>query len=79
MAELGFDTQRKTRIDEAREALRDAMPDITPVRRVGLLTYGPGTSADSCSNIDLRFGPRDNAAEAIIAELAALAPKGLTA
>ena len=35
MAELGFDTTRKTRIAEAREALRDAMPDITPVRRVG--------------------------------------------
>ena len=34
MAELGFDTTRKTRIAEAREALRDAMPDITPVRRV---------------------------------------------
>ncbi|MEL6807030.1 MAG: vWA domain-containing protein [Pseudomonadota bacterium] len=79
MAELGFDTQRKTRIDEAREALRDAMPDITPVRRVGLLTYGPGASADSCSNIDLRFTPRDNAAQAIIAEIDALSPKGLTA
>ncbi|MEP1354145.1 MAG: vWA domain-containing protein [Tateyamaria sp.] len=79
MAELGFDTQRKTRIAEAREALRDAMPDIAPVRRVGLLTYGPGASADSCSNIDLRFTPRDNAAKAIIAEIDALAPKGLTA
>ena len=79
MAELGFDTTRKTRIAEAREALRDAMPDITPVRRVGLLTYGPGANADSCSNIDLRFAPRDNAANAIIAEIDALAPKGLTA
>ena len=79
MAELGFDTQRKTRIAEAREALRDAMPDITPVRRVGLLTYGPGASSDSCNNIDLRFAPRDDAATAIIAEIDALAPKGLTA
>lgn len=79
MAELGFDTRRKTRIVEAREALRDAMPDITPFRRVGLLTYGPGANADSCRNIDLRFGPRDNAAAPIIAEIDALQPKGLTA
>lgn len=77
MNELSFDLQRETRIVAAREALRDAMPDITPFRRVGLLTYGPGPR-DACANIDLRFGPRDNAAEAIIAEIDALAPKGLT-
>lgn len=79
MAELGFDTWRKTRIVEAREALRDAMPDITPFRRVGLLTYGPGGNYDSCQNIDLRFGPRDDAAMPIIADIDALQPKGLTA
>jgi Ca-activated chloride channel family protein len=78
MNELSFDLQRDTRIVAARKALRDAMPDITPFRRVGLLTYGPGPR-EACANIDLRFGPRDNAAGAIIAEIDALAPKGLTA
>ena len=78
MAELSFALQeRKTRIVEAREALRDALPDITPFRRVGLLPYGPG-SQDACSNIALRFGPRADAAAAIIAEIDALQPKGLT-
>ena len=42
------------RIDEAREALRRAMPRIAPVRRVGLLTYGPG-GADSCGGIGLHL------------------------
>lgn len=79
MAELGFDIRQKTRIEEAREALRDALPDITPFRQVGLLTYGPGAEADSCRNIDLRFGPRADAAEAIIADIDGMAPKGLTA
>lgn len=79
MAELGFDVRQKTRIAEAREALRDALPDITPFRRVGLLTYGPGADADSCQNIDMRFGPRADAAGAIIADIDAMAPKGLTA
>lgn len=77
MAELTFDLQRKTRIVEAREAVRDAIPDITPFRRVGLLTYGPGTRA-ACDNINLRFGPRDDAAAAIISDIDRLHPKGLT-
>lgn len=77
MAELSFDLQRKTRIVEAREAVRDAIPDITPFRRVGLLTYGPG-SKDACESIDLRFGPRENAGAAIISDIDALQPKGLT-
>lgn len=77
MAELSYDLQRKTRIVEAREAVRDAIPDITPFRRVGLLTYGPG-SKDACDNIDLRFGPRENAGAAIISDIDALQPKGLT-
>ncbi|WP_299548569.1 VWA domain-containing protein [uncultured Tateyamaria sp.] len=79
MDELSFDVSRKTRIVDARTALRDALPDITPFRRVGLLTYGPGASADSCANIDLRFGPRADAAAAIVDQIDTLQPKGLTA
>ncbi|WP_299046685.1 VWA domain-containing protein [uncultured Tateyamaria sp.] len=79
MDELSFDVSRKTRIVDARDALRDALPDITPFRRVGLLTYGPGANADSCDNIDLRFGPRDDAAVDIITQIDGMQPKGLTA
>lgn len=77
MDELSFDIQEETRIEDAREALRDAMPDIAPYRRVGLLVYGPGP-LDACSNIDLRFGPRDDAAGPVIAAIEGLRPNGLT-
>ncbi len=79
MDELSFDVSRKTRIVDARDALRDALPDITPFRRVGLLTYGPGANTDSCANIDLRFGPRADAAVDIISQIDGMQPKGLTA
>lgn len=77
MAELGFDPTTPTRIEDARTALRLALPDITPLRRVGLLIYGPG-GADACSGLNLRFGPRANAAGPMIAALEATAPAGLT-
>ena len=77
MNELSFDIQQATRIVEARQALRNAMPDIAPYRRVGLLVYGPG-DLDACSNIDLRFGPIEQAATPIIDAVEDLVPKGLT-
>jgi Ca-activated chloride channel family protein len=77
MSEIGFDASAPTRIDEARAALAQAMPRIAQVRRVGLLTYGPG-GADACSGIDLHFGPIDGAAGPIIAAAGALRPGGLT-
>lgn len=77
MNEVEFDISKPTRIVEARQAMRDAMPDITPYRRVGLLVYGPGP-LEACSNIDLRFGPIENAATPIIDAVEALIPKGLT-
>ncbi|WP_232279556.1 vWA domain-containing protein [Roseobacter sp. AzwK-3b] len=77
MSEIGFDPTAPTRIDEARAALAQAMPRIAVVRRVGLLTYGPG-GTDACSGIDLRFGPIDDAAGPIIAAVDALRPGGLT-
>ena len=77
MNEVGFDVSKPTRIVEARQAMRDAMPDIAPYRRVGLLVYGPG-EGDACGNIDLRFGPIAEAATPIIDAVDQLVPKGLT-
>src|SRR6056297_1302023 len=77
MSEIGFDIAEATRIVEARDAVRRAMPDITPYRRVGLLVYGPGP-LDACSNIDLRFGPAPDAGAAIVDAVEALTPGGMT-
>ena len=77
MAEVGFDASAPTRIEEARAALRRAMPQIAPVRRVGMLSYGPG-GADSCTGITLHFTPSPEAAGPVIGVAEALAPNGLT-
>lgn len=77
MDELVSDVRARTRIVDAREAIRDAIPDITPFRRVGLLVYGPGP-LDACSDIDLRFPPEPNSARAIIDAIDGLRPAGMT-
>ncbi|MEL6170669.1 MAG: VWA domain-containing protein [Pseudomonadota bacterium] len=77
MAEVTFDTSVPTRIEDARAAVAQAMPEIAPVRRVGLLTYGPG-GGDSCTGINLQFAPIPEAAEPVIDAVDALQPLGLT-
>ena len=77
MDEISFETGPNTRIVEAREAIRRAMPDIEPFRRVGLLVYGPGPDS-ACRNIDLRFGPIDRSADPTIEAIDRLKPDGLT-
>ena len=77
MAELGFGASGPTRVEEARDAVARVLPDAAALRRIGLLTYGPGTE-DACAGIDVRFAPRANAAPAILEDLDALEPAGLT-
>ncbi|WP_299849214.1 VWA domain-containing protein [uncultured Roseovarius sp.] len=77
MAELGFDPTAPTRIDDARVALRRAMPQIAPVRRVGLLVYGPGPEG-SCDGINLHFAPVPDAARPVIEAIETVDPNGLT-
>lgn len=77
MAELGFDPTAPTRIEDARAALRRAMPHIAPVRRVGLLVYGPGPEG-TCEGVNLHFPPRPDAAEAVIGAIETVDPNGLT-
>ncbi len=77
MDEISFETGPNTRIVEARQAMQEAMPDIAPYRRVGLLTYGPGQDG-ACENIDLRFGPIADAAGPVIEVIDTLRPDGLT-
>ncbi|MEL7012183.1 MAG: VWA domain-containing protein [Pseudomonadota bacterium] len=68
------------RIDEARRALADVLPDIAPLRRIGLMVYGPPNSAGGrvCDGIGLRFEPRSDAASSVTAALNTLQPGGLT-
>ncbi|MEL6915959.1 MAG: VWA domain-containing protein [Pseudomonadota bacterium] len=84
MAEADFNTGAPPRIEEARRAIARALPEIEPYRRVGLMVYGPlgysggAGKSGACSGVDLRFGPTENAAAPIIADINALRPAGLT-
>lgn len=77
MAEITFETGPNTRIVEARDAMRRAMPNIAPYRRIGLIIYGPGPNG-SCDNLDLRFAPIDDSAGPVIDAVDTLNPDGLT-
>lgn len=77
MAELGLQLDEPKRIDDARRALQDAMPQIAPIRRIGLITYGPGPE-NSCDGINLKFKPVADAAQPVLDAIAWLDPNGLT-
>jgi len=77
MAEMGFNGLDFPRIQEARKAVRRALPKIAPYRNLGLIIYGPGP-ADACANIDLKFPPMRDAAGPAITQIEALTPDGDT-
>lgn len=65
-----------TRMDEVRNALRKVLPNATKIRRVGLITYGPGPYQQCNVNLDL--APTPNAAAIIMSKVDALTPAGRT-
>ena len=81
MAETGFNQLDEPRIFEARRAVRTALPQVAPFRRIGLVVYGPGGAGGvgECSGIELRFAPRADAALDVITAVEELEPEGRTA
>jgi Ca-activated chloride channel family protein len=72
---LGIPNSR-ARIDEARAALARVLPNATKFRRVGLVSYGPGTW-NQC-NVTLNLKPMANAAVPIMSAINAIVPAGRT-
>jgi Ca-activated chloride channel family protein len=66
----------KPRIDEVRAALAEILPAISPIRRIGLITYGPGLG-NQC-NVKLDLKPTANAADLILRKLDGITPAGKT-
>jgi Ca-activated chloride channel family protein len=64
------------RIDEVRKALAQALPRVTHFRRIGLITYGPG-SYRQC-NVELDLRPIPDAAKPIMEKVNGLNPSGKT-
>src|SRR5262245_51028994 len=59
-----------SRIDKVRLALHEILPSVTRFRRVGLITYGPGTW-NQC-NVSLALEPSTNTADRIMTAVNAL-------
>ncbi len=78
MAKTGPGTGDETRIVLAREAMRQAMPEIELYRQLGLVIYGPGGQRKSCDNVAPRFPPMPDAAQRIIGAVDTLEPDGNT-
>src|SRR5680860_1239421 len=64
------------RIDEVRQALARALPRVMHFRRIGLITYGPG-SYRQC-NVELDLRPIPDAAQPIMDKVNELNPSGKT-
>ena len=81
MAEMGFNQIDEPRIFQARRAVRTVLPQVDQFRRIRLIVYGPGGVGDveECSGIELRFGPRKDAAGPVITAIDTLEPEGRTA
>lgn len=78
MAASDFPEGAPNRMDRVRQALARVVPQAAPVRRLGLVTYGPGTNANSCRNVDVKFGPTADAGSAILDISDKLRPGGRT-
>jgi Ca-activated chloride channel homolog len=72
---LGIPNSR-ARIDEARSALAQVLPNATKFRKVGLVTYGPGPY-NQC-NVKLDLKPMANAMLPIMSAVNSLVPAGRT-
>jgi len=73
---LGIPNTRP-RIDEVRSALAEVLPSATKLRRVGLITFGPGPYAQCNVKLDLK--PTPDAANQIMSAVNGLVPAGKTA
>ncbi|HET6379164.1 MAG TPA: vWA domain-containing protein [Methylocella sp.] len=67
----------RPRIDEVRSALAQVLPSATKLRRVGLITFGPGPYAQCNVKLDLK--PTPDAANLIMSAVNGLVPAGKTA
>jgi Ca-activated chloride channel family protein len=68
----------RTRVEIAREAAADVLPDVTSNRPTGLVTYG-GLAEPACRDVVVRVEPEVGSGKRIVAELERLQPLGPTA
>ncbi|MEI9901020.1 MAG: VWA domain-containing protein [Hyphomicrobium sp.] len=77
MAASTGDNTGLRRIDAVRAALARILPAASAKRRIGLITYGPG-SRPACFNVALELRPTINAGDRIMRRIDNLRPDGRT-
>lgn len=65
------------RIARLKQAMARVIPEVAPLRRLGLIVYGEGAYND-CTSIALRMRPTSNAAEPMLRIIRAINPRGRT-
>ncbi|MEI9899402.1 MAG: VWA domain-containing protein [Hyphomicrobium sp.] len=65
------------RIARLKQAMARVLPEIAPLRRLGLIVYGEGAYND-CSSIALRMRPTSDAAGPMLRIIEAVNPRGRT-
>lgn len=65
------------KIDIAREAAADVLPELTSKRPTGLVTYG-GEQGQGCKGVSMKLPPMVGSGDLIIGALAGLQPSGST-
>lgn len=66
-----------SKIDIARAAAADVLPELTETRPTGLVTYG-GERGQGCKSVALKMPPMAGSGDLILGELAGLQPSGST-
>lgn len=74
---MGAPSEGARRLDVARQAIDDVLPEVTATRPTGLVTYG-GAFAFGCDSVNLKLPPMANSASLIRSELLGLEPSGQT-
>jgi Ca-activated chloride channel homolog len=77
MTGMGFGERTVRRIEQVQRALASVLPDVAPMRNLGLIVFGPG-SRQACENVELRLTPGPNSAASIMSEVNGLQPYGQT-
>lgn len=70
-------TLKLPRIARAKQSMATVIPEVAPLRRLGLIVYGEGAYND-CNSIALRLPPTSNAAEPLLRIVQSINPRGKT-
>lgn len=70
-------TRNVPRIERLKQAMARVLPEVAPVRKLGLIVYGEA-EYNNCSAIALRMRPTSDAAEPMLRIIRSINPRGRT-